>query len=84
MMLKKFVKYKEFWQNLHRKSHVKEVGCSYLPSFISVHTITTSKTSLVKQYCVPTSELGAGGQNCSLAPDSVQSGSGLNELINNV
>ena len=60
----------------HIWEQLKEVGCSHL-----------SKTSLMKRYCVPNSELATGGQNCSVAPDSESAtgeqnlGAGMNKLM---
>ena len=73
---------KKFRQNCtesHMWEQLKEVGCSYLSSFISMHSFTTFKTSLMKRFNVPDSGSGAGGQNCSVAPDP-ESGAGLNKL----
>ena len=46
------------------------MGCSYFPSFICMHSFTTLKTSLIKQVSVSNSESDAGGQNCSVMPDT--------------
>ena len=43
------------------QEQLKEVGCSYLLSFISMYIFMTSKTSLMKWYCVPDS--GGGTQS---------------------
>ena len=55
----------------HPWQWLKEVGSSYLPSFVSMHSYMTSKSSLMKQYCVLDSESGSSVQNCSVASDSL-------------
>ena len=45
-----------------------------------MHNFTTFKTSLMKWVSAPISKSGAGGQDCSVAPDS-ESGAGRNWLI---
>ena len=47
---------------------------------MSMLSFTTLKSSLMKEYCVPGAEFGAGGQNCSVASDS-ESSTGLSEFI---
>ena len=44
----------------HTWEQLKKMGCSYLPSFFSMHSFTTSKTSLMKRCRVPDPELDAG------------------------
>ena len=72
-------KFGEVSSESHTWEQLKEVDYSYLPSFISMYFLTTPKTSLMKRHCVPNSDSGAGGHNCSVAPGS-ESGAGLNEF----
>ena len=44
----------------------------YLPSFSSMHSFMTFKTSLMKQVSVSDFELDTGRQNCSVVPDWVE------------
>ena len=73
--LQNIKKFGEICFESHTWEQLKEVGCSYLPSFMSLHSLTTFKTSLMKRYCVLDSQSGAGGQNSSVPSDS-ESGAG--------
>ena len=63
-------KFGEICSESHTFERLKEAGCTSLLSCISRHSFRSSRTSLVKRYCVPDSESGAGRQNCSVAPNS--------------
>ena len=82
VLAQEIVKYEEIQWNLHWLWHMgiaEGSGLQLLHSFISMHSFMTSNTSLMKWVSAPDSESGAGGHDCSTAPNS-ELGTGWNGL----